>query len=84
MLLLNFPSKSFKGGRFVQAEDKSPSYVGKTNRPPVSNRKREGDSSSVLKRAICLQLGQNSPPLKLLAGKFKSSIYKGRVFLKGQ
>ena len=45
-------------GRFVFSSDESPSYVGETNRPPVSNRKREGDSSSVLKRAICLQLGR--------------------------
>ena len=51
-------STKWRRGRFVFSSDKSPSYVGKTNRPPVSNRKREGDLSSVLKRAICLQLGQ--------------------------
>ena len=39
-------STKWRRGRFVFSSDKSPSYVGKTNRPPVSNRKREGDLSS--------------------------------------
>ena len=36
MLLLNFPAKSFKGGRYVQAEDKSPP-VAETAFPLIFN-----------------------------------------------
>ena len=34
MLLLNFPAKSFKGGRFVQAENKMPSLHSNEDQTP--------------------------------------------------